>query len=166
MTKTNFKYTRTFSPSLGKFTFLLLSLWIVVNNLTYCSGRNNVLLHPRWPLNPALSEYTVREHFTSCRGWLRRSRQQNRLWGIWWRAHCWRCYGYQATARLGNWGTNVLIFGRFLVRFPTILCLLSVTFFLYFSCCKQMLLVTVLLGFLYFCLFHSLSAIHSSSSWH
>jgi hypothetical protein len=35
MTKTNFKCTSLFSPSLGKSTFLLPSFWIVVNNLTF-----------------------------------------------------------------------------------------------------------------------------------
>jgi hypothetical protein len=127
--KTNFKYTRIFSPSLGKSTFLLPPFWIV-NNLKYWLGRGSVVLHSRWPLNPALLEYIVREHFTLCRCWLRPSRQQNRLWDIWWLAHCWRCCGYQATARLRNWGTNTLIFGRLLVRLPAVLYLLSVTFFL------------------------------------
>jgi hypothetical protein len=137
MTKINFKYIRIFSPSLGKSTFLLPSFRIV-NNLTYRLGQSAVLLHPRWPLNLALSEYTVREHFTSRRDWLRPSRQQNRLnKSIWWRADCWLCCGYQAMARLGKWLRHEHTFGGLLLRFPAILHLLPVTFFLVILSCRK-----------------------------
>jgi hypothetical protein len=140
MTKTNLKCIRIFCPSLAKYTFLLPSFWIVINNLIYWLGRSAVLLHPRWPLSPALSEYTVREHFTSCRGWLRPYASNRTDSDIWWRAHCWLCCGYQPLRVLENEALTYAYLVRLLVRFPAVLYLLSVTFFLVIlSCCKQML---------------------------